>query len=146
MKIVRNDKMIQRYGRAGAILSIVAISGMGYGFYLSIKKPEYINTYEMAFQTFLGQSMFSLEGYYHLTENKIERVRTVYQANVTLHTFDNVGAGLSLRGGPIQFYVMTDYALGLLYPDTSRSVGAWFGLNLIFGCRERVMDDLPLIR
>ncbi len=62
------------------------------------------------------------------------------------HTFDNLGAGLSLRGGPIQFYVMTDYALGLLYPDTSRSVGAWFGLNLIFGCRERVMDDLPLIR
>ncbi len=62
------------------------------------------------------------------------------------HTFNNVGVGLSLRGGPIQFYVMSDYALGLLYPDTSRSVGAWFGLNLIFGCRERVMDDLPLIR
>ena len=44
MKIVRNDKMIERYGRIGAILSIVAIAGMGYGFYLSVKKPEYINT------------------------------------------------------------------------------------------------------
>jgi hypothetical protein len=62
------------------------------------------------------------------------------------HSYNNIGAGLSLRGGPIQFYFMTDYALGYLYPDASRALGGWFGLNLIFGCRERVMDDLPLIR
>jgi hypothetical protein len=62
------------------------------------------------------------------------------------HSFNNVGAGLSLRGGPIQFYIMTDYVLGYLYPDTSHALGGWFGLNLIFGCRERVMDDRPLIR
>ncbi len=59
-------------------------------------KPEYINAYEVAFQTFFGRSMFSLEGYYHKTENKIERIRTVYQANVTLHTFDNVGQASNL--------------------------------------------------
>jgi len=62
------------------------------------------------------------------------------------HSYNNVGVSLSLRGGPIQFYIMTDYALGFLYPDTSHAVGGWFGLNLIFGCRERVMDDIPLIR
>ncbi len=62
------------------------------------------------------------------------------------YSFNNLGAGLSLRGGPIQFYVMSDYALGLIHPDTSESLGVWFGINLIFGCRERVMDDLPMIR
>ncbi len=62
------------------------------------------------------------------------------------HSYNNVGAGLSLRGGPIQFYFMTDYVLGYLYPDTSHALGGWFGLNLMFGCRERVMDDHPLIR
>ena len=59
-------------------------------------QPEYINAYEMAYQTFVGRSMFSVEGYYHQTENKIERVRSVYQANVTLHTFENVGQSSNL--------------------------------------------------
>lgn len=62
------------------------------------------------------------------------------------NSYNNIGAGLSLRAGPIQFYFMSDYALGYLHPDTSHALGGWFGLNLIFGCRERVMDDLPLVR
>jgi len=60
------------------------------------------------------------------------------------NAYNNIGVGLSLRGGPIQFYFMTDYALGLAFPDKSRALGGWFGLNLLFGCKERVMDDLPL--
>jgi len=54
-------------------------------------KPEYIDAYELGYQLFAGKSIFSLEAYYRKTNNNIERVRTVYEKNVTLHTFANTG-------------------------------------------------------
>ncbi|MGD8778613.1 MAG: outer membrane beta-barrel family protein [Ignavibacteria bacterium] len=59
--------------------------------------PEYIDSYELAYQTFVGSVVLSIEGYYRVTDNKIERIRSVYDDNITLHTVKNVG---------------TDYALG----------------------------------
>ncbi|NIR48139.1 TonB-dependent receptor [candidate division KSB1 bacterium] len=60
-------------------------------------KPEYIDSYEAGFQTFFGKNVFSTEVYYRVNHDKIERIRSAYADNVTLHTVDNVG---------------TDYALG----------------------------------
>jgi outer membrane receptor protein involved in Fe transport len=60
-------------------------------------RPEYIDSYEGGIQTYVGKNLFSSEIYYRVTHNKIERVRSVYDDNVTLHTVENVG---------------TDYALG----------------------------------
>lgn len=60
-------------------------------------KPEYIDSYEGGIQTYFGKNLFSTEIYYRMTHNKIERVRSVYYENVTLHSVENVG---------------TDYALG----------------------------------
>jgi outer membrane cobalamin receptor len=60
-------------------------------------QPEYINSYEMGYQKEFNKNSVSLEVYYRSTENRIERVRSVYENNIMLHTFDNVG---------------TDYALG----------------------------------
>jgi outer membrane receptor protein involved in Fe transport len=54
-------------------------------------KPEYIDSYELGYQKHFGPSMVSLEAYYRLTHNKVERVQSVYQDNVILHTVDNVG-------------------------------------------------------
>jgi len=54
-------------------------------------KPEYIDSYEAGYQRRLGKNLFSLEGYYRITNNKVERVRSVYRDNVMLHTVDNVG-------------------------------------------------------
>ena len=54
-------------------------------------KPEYINSYELGYQIFFGRSILSFEGYYRMTTNKIERVRSVYEADITLHTFANAG-------------------------------------------------------
>jgi len=59
--------------------------------------PEYIDSYEAGFQTHLGKTLLTTEGYYRVNHNKIERVRSVYSENVTLHSLENVG---------------TDYALG----------------------------------
>lgn len=61
-------------------------------------KPEYIDSYEMGYQRYVGRNSISTEVYYRVTHNKIERINSVYQPNVILHTIDNVG---------------TDYALGM---------------------------------
>lgn len=60
-------------------------------------KPEYIDSYEMGYQKYVGRNSISSEVYYRVTHNKVERIRSVYQPNVILHTIDNVG---------------TDYAFG----------------------------------
>ncbi len=44
MNIVRNEKLIRRYGRLGMALSLTALGAMGYGFYLSLQGPENLNT------------------------------------------------------------------------------------------------------
>jgi len=54
-------------------------------------KPEYIDSYELGFQTLLGKSVFSLETYYRVTHNNVERIQSVYSENVILHTVENVG-------------------------------------------------------
>ncbi len=55
-------------------------------------KPEYIDSYELGYQRVVGRSLFSVEPYYRVTHNTVERVRTVYDANVILHTTENVGS------------------------------------------------------
>lgn len=54
-------------------------------------EPEYINSFEGGYQTFILNSIFSIEGYYRETTNKIERIHTTYSDNVALSTFENVG-------------------------------------------------------
>ena len=53
------------------------------------------------------------------------------------HTFDNLGLGITVDPGPIQFYLMTDNAIGLFQPQHARNVHLRFGMNLIFG-REKI--------
>jgi outer membrane cobalamin receptor len=60
-------------------------------------KPEYIDSYEVGYSMPVGQTMVSSEVYYRVSDNKIERVRSVYDDNITLRRPENVG---------------TDYALG----------------------------------
>jgi len=54
-------------------------------------KPEYIDSYELGFQTFLGKSLLSTELYYRLTHNYVERIQSLYSENVILHTVENAG-------------------------------------------------------
>lgn len=59
-------------------------------------KPEYIDSYDLGYLLKFGDNFFSLEGYYRVTHNKVERVSSVYEENVMLHTFENVGQDFSL--------------------------------------------------
>jgi len=58
-------------------------------------RPEYINSYELGYQKHFGRNFLSLEGYYRETENKVERVRSVYDENIILHSVENVGTDYS---------------------------------------------------
>jgi outer membrane receptor protein involved in Fe transport len=54
-------------------------------------RPEFIDSYEATFQSSAGQSLISIEAYYRMTTNKIERVQSLYAPRVTLQTVANIG-------------------------------------------------------
>ncbi|MBN2395645.1 MAG: TonB-dependent receptor family protein, partial [Candidatus Atribacteria bacterium] len=58
--------------------------------------PEYIDSYELGLQTFIGPVVLSSELYYRVTNNRMERIRSVYAEKITLNTIDNVGKDYSL--------------------------------------------------
>ena len=60
----------------------------------------------------------------------------------------NFGAGFSLNVGPLNMYMVSDNALNVAFwPQESRSVNLWFGMNLVFGYKQfkRVDGDRPLL-
>jgi len=97
-------------------------------------KPESIDSYELGFQTHVGKNMLSSEVYYRVNHNKVERVRSVYDADVTLHSVENVG---------------TDYALGcelMLNMDVMKGWNMNLMGNLYEYRIEGVLYDKPFSR
>lgn len=89
-------------------------------------KPEYIDAMELGFIHSREKSQLSLEAYYRIKHNKVERTREVYQEGILLQTFTNVG---------------TDYSLGLeaLY---NISLFPWWELNLMADLYDyRIVSD-----
>ena len=60
--------------------------------------PEFIDAYELNYIKSWKKTQLSIESYYRVTHNKVNRITSVYQEGVLLSTYDNVG---------------TDYALGI---------------------------------
>jgi outer membrane receptor protein involved in Fe transport len=58
--------------------------------------PEFIDSYELGYQTIFGNALFSIDAYYRITKNKIERVLSVHSENVSLQTTKNIGKDYSL--------------------------------------------------
>lgn len=60
--------------------------------------PEYIDSYELSYQNRFKKNVVSLDVYYRVTHNKIERVQSVYDEseNILLTSFANVGKDYSL--------------------------------------------------
>lgn len=61
-------------------------------------KPEFIDAMEIGYLKGLGDHSLSFEGYYRITKNKVERIRSVYQENVMLSRPENVGQDYALGG------------------------------------------------
>lgn len=77
-------------------------------------RPELSDAYEVGWQRPFGESRVSLEGYYRVTHDKVERIRTVVSPGVILHTAANVGK---------------DYSLGA-EAVAALSLAKWLNLNL----------------
>ncbi len=61
-------------------------------------KPEYIDAMEAAYLVGFGEHSLSFEGYYRITNNKVERIQSVYAENVMLSRPENVGQDFALGG------------------------------------------------
>ena len=59
-------------------------------------KPEFIDSYETGYQTEFLKQFASLEGFYRIQHNTVERIRSAYAENVTLQRPENVGQEFSL--------------------------------------------------
>ena len=57
---------------------------------------------------------------------------TVFTYSMMKNAPANFGAGIMLKGGPLQFYAITDHLNSLLKLDKARYVNARLGVNLIF--------------
>jgi outer membrane protein OmpA-like peptidoglycan-associated protein len=51
-------------------------------------------------------------------------------------SFNNIGFGLNLKGGPLQFYVMADNVLAFLNPSNAKYVHLSTGINIVIGPRK----------
>jgi outer membrane receptor protein involved in Fe transport len=58
--------------------------------------PEYIDSYELGILKTMGNNFLSGEAFYRVTHNKVERVRSVFDKDVFLHSIENVGNDYSL--------------------------------------------------
>jgi len=94
-------------------------------------KPEYIDSYELGYQIPFGKNLFANEVYYRVNHNKVERVRSVYDKNITLRSFENVG---------------TDYAFGsefMLNFDMRKWWDITFMANLYNYRVEGILSGVP---
>lgn len=58
-------------------------------------EPEYIDSYEIGYQKEVGKGFLSTELYHRKTNNKIERITSVYYDNVMIQSVDNIGSDYS---------------------------------------------------
>jgi hypothetical protein len=52
-------------------------------------------------------------------------------------SFNNLGAGLAVGRMPIQFYIISDNFLGMIWPQSTKNLNLRFGMNIIFGCYRK---------
>lgn len=48
-------------------------------------------------------------------------------------SYTNVGLGAAISGGPVQFYIVSDNLLGMIFPQNAKNMHLHFGINLLFG-------------
>lgn len=51
--------------------------------------------------------------------------------------FFNLGLGFTISGGPVQFYAISDNALGMIIPQANKNWHARFGINFLLGWKEK---------
>jgi hypothetical protein len=52
-------------------------------------------------------------------------------------SYNNFGLGLTVNGGPVQLYIVTDNILGVFIPHKAKNLHLRCGINLTFGRKEK---------
>ncbi len=89
--------------------------------------PEYIDAFELGYLKEWNKVQLSLEGYYRITHDKVDRIRTTYldDPDVVLSTYDNIG---------------TDYSLGV-EAMLRLPVAKWWEMNLMGNIYDYRIDS-----
>ncbi|MEO0124387.1 MAG: TonB-dependent receptor [candidate division WOR-3 bacterium] len=91
--------------------------------------PEFVDALELGYQRQWSGFLFSIDGYYRLTNNKIEYITQIYRGDTILSTVENIGK---------------DYAYGI-EPTLDMRIFKWLNINLsadIYGHRiEGTIDN-----
>ena len=59
-------------------------------------QPEYIDSYELGYQKSFKSLFLSVEAYYRITNDKITRIRTLYEKDIMMITFENLDKDYAL--------------------------------------------------
>lgn len=103
-------------------------------------KVHFLATYELARQTVIGASFSGIyqarQFYPSATVSLMQGVSDIFQVQVAWsynqNSWLNVGAGLVLCPGPLQFYVVTDNLLAFVDPKLVRATNVRVGINFVF--------------
>jgi hypothetical protein len=53
------------------------------------------------------------------------------------NAYMNIGAGVVMKAGPAQFYIVSDNVMGPIWPQSTRDLNFRMGVNLLFGCKPQ---------
>ncbi len=70
----------------------------------------------ISYNTQLGRWLYASAGY-----------------SILNRSYNNLGLGFSVNGGPVQLYMASDNVLGMIFPQSSRNINLRLGINLTFG-------------
>lgn len=98
-------------------------------------------SYDLTKNFNIGATLFNeiLKSNYRVTAIVSGTVKLGHWLSATVNyaqyskSFGDVGAGLSLRGGPVQIFVASNNILGFINPQNANNFHASVGINLLFG-------------
>lgn len=65
----------------------------------------------------------------------LDRINLSASYSIYNRSFTNLGLGAAVSGGPVQFYIVSDNVLGMIFPQNAKNLHLHFGINLLFGSK-----------
>lgn len=78
-----------------------------------------------------------------LDYNPFRNFHLIGSYSLMYRSFNNVGLGISIGRGPLQFYAISDNVAGMIWPLSTRNLNLRFGLNINLGCKKNEKENVP---
>ena len=100
----------------GATFNLTKMTKIGAIYYSQFFDKKYHPGASFSFNTMAGQT-FGFSASYSIFNR----------------SFNNFGLGFSAKGGPTQFYMVSDNVLGMIFPASTKNLNLRMGVNICFG-------------